>query len=299
MSRATFVPETHGLDSEDAFATLRRVRYGPMLRRSIERLRDADGLPFARAVAFQVVLTAIPALIFLVAVTVWTGSPSMQSAVEESVQSFSPGASASVLSQAIRQAERNARGDVIAMVASGITALASGIGGMAHLQRGFNRLYGVEDDRSWWRRYANAGALTLGVGALFAVALVALAFGDSLAGMLGTRTSWLWVRWPLGLLGAMVAIAVLFRYAPHRRQPAVSWLITGGLMATVLWVAASVGLAFYLQLSSTFGQTYGQLAGFVGVLLWAQVTGVSLILGMALAAQLEAERAGAAGEGER
>jgi uncharacterized BrkB/YihY/UPF0761 family membrane protein len=53
----------------------------------------------------------------------------------------------------------------------------------------------------------------------------------------------------------------------------------------------------FLSLSSTFGATYGPLAGLIGLLVWAQLAGIALLSGLAFAAQLEAERVDAAGGG--
>jgi len=41
-----------------------------------------------------------------------------------------------------------------------------------------------------------------------------------------------------------------------------------------------------------FSTTYGPLAGIMALLLWATVTGVALLLGVAISAQLEGLRAG-------
>ena len=53
------------------------------------------------------------------------------------------------------------------------------------------------------------------------------------------------------------------------------------------------------QLSSTFGQTYGPLAGFVALLLWTLLASIALLYGVAIAAQLEAVRAGVPAHGGR
>ena len=45
-------------------------------------------------------------------------------------------------------------------------------------------------------------------------------------------------------------------------------------------------------MSQGFGETYGPLAGVIGLLLWTLLTALALFLGLAVAAQLEAVRAG-------
>ena len=56
----------------------------------------------------------------------------------------------------------------------------------------------------------------------------------------------------------------------------------------------SLALNAFFGLGSTFGTTYGPLAGIVALAFWALFWSLALLFGAALAAQLEAVRAGAA-----
>ena len=58
------------------------------------------------------------------------------------------------------------------------------------------------------------------------------------------------------------------------------------------WLAGSGLLAFYVAAAANFGDTYGPLTAVMALLLWANVTGIALLAGLALAAQLEAVRGG-------
>jgi len=97
---------------------------------------------------------------------------------------------------------------------------------------------------------------------------------------------------PLSLLLIVVAVGLLFRHSPRRKQPALSWLLFGATLSTVLWWAASLLLAGYVNVSDGFGATYGPLTAIMALLLWANLTGISLFLGLSFAAQLEAQRVG-------
>jgi YihY family inner membrane protein len=202
-----------------------------------------------------------------------------------------------VLQQAVDQGEDNARRNVLAMVLGGVTALTSGAVAMSQIQQAGSRLYGIEEDRSLTATYRMSLLLSLSVGLLLAGAFVALAFGSTIADAVEGESVWLWLRWPLAVLAAVVALAALYKVAPNRTQPRLSWLMVGGLTATALLVVFSAGLALFLSLSSTFGTTYGPLAGLIGLLIWAQLAGVALLAGLAFAAQLEAEGAETAGVG--
>ena len=54
------------------------------------------------------------------------------------------------------------------------------------------------------------------------------------------------VRWPLGLAALVVAVTVLFRHAPRRRQPGLSWLAVGATVTVLLWLAGSGLLGLYV-----------------------------------------------------
>jgi uncharacterized BrkB/YihY/UPF0761 family membrane protein len=104
---------------------------------------------------------------------------------------------------------------------------------------------------------------------------------------------WKFVRWPAAVVLAALAITMLFRWSPRRRQPAFSWLAFGAGVATAGWLLVTAALAVFFSVSKSFGQTYGPLAGIVALMLWSLCSAIAILFGAAVAAQLEAVRAGA------
>lgn len=294
MSSATHIPETPELHSERPGATTRRVRVRKLLPKSLARLRAADGFSYARSVGFQTVLATLPGLIFFVAVATWTGTDFLVRTMEQTLTSLVSAPTAEVFMEVIEQAEVTVVGNMIAIVAGGIAALTSGTVAMSQMIEGADRIYGITRDRPPRHRYGLALLLAVGVGALFVAAFFAIISGEILGDLVGDDSVWLWLRWPLGVGAVVLAVTALYRIAPNRNQPPYSWLVLGGGLGAVVWIVASVGLSVFLALSGTFGDVYGPLAGFMGLLLWAQLTGFALLGGLAFAAQLEAERAGIA-----
>ena len=90
----------------------------------------------------------------------------------------------------------------------------------------------------------------------------------------------------------MLAVTTLFRWCPNRRQPRMSWLATGTVVAVVLWVVFTGALAAYYGSNTTAQQVYGPLLAVLALLTWAYLTSMALHLGLAFAAQLEAAQAG-------
>jgi len=135
----------------------------------------------------------------------------------------------------------------------------------------------------------------LSVGTLGAAAFVCLAFGrDLFISMHNDALTSVWsvARWPLGVGLAAIAVTVLFRWSPRRCQPRLSWLAFGSGISVFLWGLSTIGLGLFYGSSSSFGATYGPLAGVVALLVWSLLSSVSLFYGAAVAAQLEAQRTG-------
>jgi uncharacterized BrkB/YihY/UPF0761 family membrane protein len=66
----------------------------------------------------------------------------------------------------------------------------------------------------------------------------------------------------------------------------------GAAVTVLAWLVGSGLLALYVVLAAGFDDTYGPLTAVMALLIWANLTGVALLAGLALAAQLEAVRAG-------
>lgn len=293
MSTAKFVPPTADDDNRGVREAIAQTSVAGLLRDSFIRFRYADGFSFARSMAFQVVLALIPGVIFVVALAVRIGEGRLQSMLREAVTTLAPGPAGQTLIIAFEQGSNAGRANMIAMVLGGGAALVSAIAAMAQLQRGASRIYGVLGDRKTFQRYGLATILTLTTGLLLSGAFLLIVFGSSMGVVQdGLLETWAWARWPLGTIALVLGLAGLFKKAPNRRQAEFRWLTLGGSIAALAWLAVSVGLSIFLNASTTFGQTYGPLAGFIGVMIWAFLSSIAVFYGLAVAAQLEAIRAG-------
>jgi YihY family inner membrane protein len=298
MSTATAVPETYNLEGDDALRTLRGTGWAPLARDSFLRFRAADGFSHSRALAYQVMLTLLPFVIAVVGLAKALEVNELRQLITQSVDRLAPGPAGQLFTEAVRQGARSAAGGgVAALLLGALAALASATLAMGQIERGANRIYGVEQDRPTAHKYWNGFLLACTAGLLTVVAFVIILAGSDVARATGlsgvVQGLWTWLRWPLSIGFVVVAFALLFRAAPRRRQPSWSWLAVGSGVSVLLWFVFTGLLAFYLDISSgTFGRTYGPLTGIIAILLWTFLTSLALYLGLAFAAQLEAVRAG-------
>jgi YihY family inner membrane protein len=305
VSSAQAVPETRlmaadELSADDAWRTLRRHGGWALLRDAFIRFRYGDGFSHARAVGLVLCLAVAPFLIALTGLIGDLGAEKGGEVVADTVLALTPGSSEQVVKQLLDEGARAERAGEVALTLGLLSGLLALTLTMAQIERGANRIYGVERDRPALLKYARAAvlALTAGVPALlgFLILVGGGPMGDSVDrhyhwGAVA-NLAWHLTRWPLSLGLTVLAVALLFRHAPRRSQPSVSWLLLGATIATVLWWFVSLLLAAYVMVSDEFGQTYGPLTGMIALLLWGNLTGIALFGGLAFAAQLEAMRIG-------
>ncbi|MGC5030711.1 YihY/virulence factor BrkB family protein [Micromonospora sp. DT229] len=310
MSSSKLVPETRLMSDEQlcadhAWQTLRREGGWHLLRDAFTRFRYGDGFSHSRAFAFQLCLAVVPFLIALTGLIAELGAAVGGEVVADTVLALTPGASEQVVAELLGDgggagAERAEDIGEVALTLGLMTGLVALTSTMAQIERGANRIYGVERDRPALRKYLRAAVLAVTAGLPALVGFLILVGGGPMGDSVQRNYAWGavasagWdvVRWPLSLGLTVLAVAVLFRHAPRRHQPGLSWLFFGAGIATVLWWLASVLLAGYVRFSADFGQTYGALTGMMALLLWANLTGMALFGGLAFAAQLEAVRIG-------
>ncbi len=310
MGTATKVPQTRTMNGEElsadhAWTTLRKYGRWHLVRDSVARFRYGEGMTNARALAFQICLSIIPGAIALVGLSSVINQEHLGEVLELVLSRLAPGAGVDAVKDVLADSHRQAgrTGGALALWFGLVTALFSLTSAMAQVERGANRIYGVERDRPFHRKYGRALVMALTAGAFMTAGFVVMVGGGAISRALaqvydwddGATEAFNLVRWPLGFLLALLSTSVLFRAAPRRRQPGHTWLAFGALVSLTLWTVFTLLLAFYTESSGTFGATYGPLTAVMALLLWSFLSSIALFLGLAFAAQMEAVRAGRAG----
>ncbi|GAA0798772.1 YihY/virulence factor BrkB family protein [Spirilliplanes yamanashiensis] len=306
MSSTEPVPETvcmkgDELSADDAFLALRHYGRWHLLHDAFVRFRYGDGFSHSRALALQLCLAIVPFLIALSGLATDLGADEGGRVVADAVIALTPGASTDVVRDLLLADERTEKAGEVALALGLITGLVALTTAMAQIERGINRIYGVERDRPVQWKYLRAATLAVvaGLPALFGFLMLVAGgeIGRSIEREFDwggpAETAWNWIRWPLSLVLTVFAVGLLMKYSARRRQPGLTWLLFGAGLATALWWVASLLLGGYVRLSDGFGATYGPLTGIMALLLWANLTGIALFYGVAFAAQLEAQRVGA------
>jgi YihY family inner membrane protein len=305
VSTAGPVPETalmpgHEFSTDRALATLRRAGPGRLLRDAFARFRYGDGFSHARALALQTCLSLIPLAIALIGLASALGHETVGTVASQVVLRLTPG-QGDVVDDVVRQTQsRSPSSGQVALWLGLAAALVSLTTAMAQVERGANRIYGIQRDRPTSAKYGRAFVLALAAGLPALLGFLILVAGGAVGHAIAAAYHWgddlpAWwslLRWPLGLLLTWVSYTVLLAHAPRRRQPSYPWLAAGGAIAIVLWLLATALLAVYVGKTGAFRSTYGPLTSVLALLIWANLTAVALLFGVACCAQIEAARAG-------
>ena len=95
------------------------------------------------------------------------------------------------------------------------------------------------------------------------------------------------LRWPVLLIAIFIGITLIYRFGPSRRRAKWRWLNWGAVIATVVWVIASIGFSFYLQNFADYNATYGSLGAVIGLMMWTWISVIILIVGAEINAEVE------------
>lgn len=261
------------------------------------RFRYGDGFSHSRALGLQIALAAIPLVIALVGLS-RTLHTSLGQVLRQTILSLAPGGSDGLLRVTLlRPSLVGEDRDELALWLGLLTAIVALTTAMGQVERSANRIYGVQRDRPAVHKYGHAVlmAVVAGIPAMVgAVLLLAVStFGDAVeeAYHLDDDTVSA-VGLPMGAALVLSSLTAIMKVSPRRRQPGLSWLAMGALIAMFLWLLFTALFAFYLRISNDFSAVYGPLTGIMALLLWGQLTAMATLFGVAFAAQLEAVRAG-------
>ena len=254
---------------------------------------SADNVPIlAAGVAFFAFLAIFPAMIAAITLYGIFADPETVAAQVRDLSAALPEQAQPILAdqlQSVASASGGALG--IGLVVSLLAAVWSASSGTGNLLKAINIAYDEDESRGFLKVRGLALALTLGaiVFLLLTLALVAVVpvvLNVLPLGPVGTILAQV-LRWVLLVALVVAALAITYRVAPDRDQPRFSWVTTGSLVATVLWIIGSIAFSLYVNNFGSYNKTYGAIAGVVVLMLWLYLTSYIVLLGAEINAESE------------
>lgn len=170
-------------------------------------------------------------------------------------------------------------------------ALWSANSGIKTLFDAMNIVYEEEEKRGFIKLNLLSLTFTLGailIGILFIVSVGVVPAVLAILRLGGWAELLISVlRWPVMLIAVAFAITLIYRFGPSRRKAHWRWLTWGAGIATVIWIAASIGFSYYLENFADYNATYGTLGAVIGFMIWTWISVMILLVGAELNSELE------------
>ncbi|WP_155368431.1 YihY/virulence factor BrkB family protein [Catellatospora vulcania] len=276
--------------------------WGKVLIRTAKEF-DTDSLQvWAAALTYYGVLSLFPGILVLAA-AVGLFDDRLVDDVLNDVTPVMPTAVREVFTAALDNVQANDSKAGIAAIIGLAVAMWSASGYVDAFMQASNAIYDVPEGRPLWKRLPIRLAVTLASGALLVASVLIVVISgrlaEALGGVLGLSgpvvTAWQIGKWPVLIVLIALLFAILYWASPNARQGGFRWVSPGGLVAVVLWIAASAGFGYYAAHFGSYAETYGSLGGVIVFLVWLWISNLAILFGAELDAELERQRAIAAG----
>ncbi|MGH8226658.1 MAG: YihY/virulence factor BrkB family protein [Steroidobacteraceae bacterium] len=275
---------------------LPRRGWRDVLLRVFHRIGEDNVTLISAGIAFNAMFAVFPALILLVSIYGMFASPASVEMHLRHFMSVMPHGAAQLLESQLKGIAARANGTLdVGAAVSLVVTLWSSIQGSSALITATNIAYHEPERRGYFALLGLALLFTFGalLGFILLLALgVAVPFVVHVL-PLGpiTRLVALAVRWVLLWSFAALLLSAVYRFAPCRENARWSWVSWGSVIASTLWLAASVLFALYVQSIANYGKIYGALGAVMVLLMWFYIGSFASVLGAELDAELEHQTA--------
>jgi membrane protein len=260
----------------------------------------------AAQLAYYALLALFPALIFLTALMGLLSVQRFMPELMSYLRNVLPADALSMVERFLSQVAEGSGANILSLGALG--ALWASSSAVTAMMDALNVVFDVKEDRRpFWRVRLIAILLTMGLAGFVIMSLALVLYGPTIGRWIADRMGfgiaftgiWNVLQWPViaGLM--LVVVATSYHMCPDHRYKRWRLITPGALFAVVMWLVVSLGFKAYVDNFSDYNKVYGSIAGVIVLMLWFYWTGLVLLIGGEINAEIEkaaAERKAVAAE---
>jgi membrane protein len=268
-----------------------------VIKRTVKEFREDNLTDWAAALTYYGVLALFPALIALVSIIGFLGDSTVQSLKDNIGQIPAAGQAKDIVLNTIDNLASHPSAAGIAFIFGLVVALWSASGYIGAFIRASNAIYETGEGRPFYKLRPLQMATTLIMLLLITLTLAAIVITGPVTEKVGQaiglgntgQTVFDIAKWPIILLVVSFMFSLLYYVSPNVKQPGFKWFTPGGLLAVVVWLAASAAFALYVKFFPN-NKTYGSFGGVIVFLMWLWISNIAVLLGQEMNAELERQR---------
>jgi len=276
-----------------------------ILKRTFTEAFTKDNcLGMAAQLAYYFFFALFPTLLMMIAIASYFPVERLIDDLITTVGGVAPPEALTIITDQLRKISNGEQGGLLTL--GMLAALWSSSAAMTAIIDTLNTAYDIQEGRPWWKVRLTAIGLTVGVSLFILLSAALVLVGPTAAEYLADRLylggafEWTWkiVQWPIVFALAASAMAIIYYFAPDAEQDWV-WLTPGSIFATTLWLLASLGFKYYVVNMGTYTETYGVIGGVMVLMLWFYISGLVILLGAEMNAEIEHASPYGKDEGEK
>jgi membrane protein len=267
------------------------------LKRTLREFKEDDLTLLAAALTYYGILSLFPALLVLLSLLGLAGQSTIDTLLQN-IDAIAPSATNDVITRAVKNLQGSNSAAGVAFVIGIAGALWSASGYVGGFMKASNVIYEVEEGRKFWKLKPLQILVTLMIVVLITAIVLAIVVSGPIAQRVGAIiglgdtavTVFNIVKWPVIAVIVSQIFAFLYWVSPNVKQPGYRWISPGGIIAVVLWIAASAAFAVYVANFGSYSKTYGSFAAVIIFLVWLWITNLVMLLGAEFNAEVERGR---------
>ncbi|MCE6979851.1 YihY/virulence factor BrkB family protein [Pseudomonas frederiksbergensis] len=273
------------------FPTMKGLPLHRVMMRTVTEFVDDEMSTYASALAYQMLFSLFPFILFLIALIGFLHLPDFFSWLRLQSELVLPPQALEQVNPVIDQLQQSKGG----LLSVGIViALWTASAGVRLMMSAMNAAYDVVERRPVWKRFPLSIFYTIGIAGMLLMAAALMVLGPQVMGWIASQvgledfivTVWTIVRWPVVVILLMMAVALIYYVMPDVKQE-FRFITPGAVLSVVVWIIASLGFGLYVKTFANYNAMYGSIGAIIVLLLYFYISAAVLLLGAEMNAVIE------------
>jgi membrane protein len=252
--------------------------------KALKRLFADEAIPLAGNIAFRIIFSIFPFLIFLTSLAGFFGSEASAEQVVTYLLSIAPEQLVRPLSSEIHAILTVPRAGLLSI--SALLTIWSAMAGVDSVRVGLNRAYDLKETRSIWYLYLQNVLFIIGAAiVLLSVAVLIVIYpvaANALTVYAPTKIANFatldHLRYPIAMVLLFGGLQLAHRILPAQTLPGRD-VLPGVVVTVLVWIGLSAAFSVYLQNFNSFASTYASLSGLFAAMFFIYQSALVLIFG--------------------